>query len=198
MLKGKRLTFVMEDCKNMITEVIPQEKYEEFLDKVKEVYVGLRQEEYAFDIDENYYNWLTAIVSVFSVLKNYYQVPGDQAIQVIHKMTYQTTEKIFNKLSLIQMTYYLICDRGFLKQLILNSLAAFDKSQVENTLDGSDKRGVAEGSDVEQNVKEYLNYHQASELMELFQRLDTIIDDFIMDNFRKKKKIITLDELHGD
>jgi len=192
----ERFMEVLENQKDKISLLINEQQVEEFTAKVLQRYTELRlqKKEYMSILNEYYFNWGVAIVAIYQILQQYTGIELDQCLDFLYQFTYDITKDIFVDLSFVQMAYYLICNRVFLKQLMLNSIASFDPTHVEDILEEHERDYELEGSMMESGLIQYFRDQGVPELIPLLEKMEHLIDEYADQTFTKKQKSFTLED----
>lgn len=192
----ERFMEVLKGAKDKISLLIGDQCVDDFTEKVIKKYKELfaQKKRYRCSLNEYYFNWGVAIVSIYQILKQDEKIEIHQCLDFLYQLTYETTKDLFIDLSFVQMAYYLICNRVFLKQLMLNSLSAFDPTHIEDFLEEYEKDEELEGVMADSGLVEYFKEQGVPELIPLLERVDHIIDEYANETFTAKQKSLTLED----
>lgn len=194
MIKLHRLQEVLCANKQLILTQIEENKYHNFINKVMDAYIELLEDDDKNMMNEEHIPFGIASLALFRTLHEDYFMDKKQSVELIYTITFKSTEKIFDDLSFVQMAYYLICNKPFLKQLILRSLSEFHPTDMEDIIDEQALDPVLEKDLQDSNIGEYFIKRKAPELVLLLKKADNIIEEFVDKHFTKHQKNFSLED----
>lgn len=195
MVKFYRLLKVLGQFKEVFINKIPEQSYENFNNKVYEQYTLIKDDVNKFDIDKKYMNFAVSAVTIYKVLHEEYGISTEESIEMIYEITYCSAEKIFIDLSFIQMAYYVMCNQGFLNQLILSSLSEFRPEYMEDSLVELKKDMELNQDIISDKLDEYFEYREVPELKEILTSISRIIERYVATHFTQYQKNLTLEDI---
>lgn len=139
--------------------------------------------------------FIVPVISIYKVLRNKYNVPIKQAIDVIYSIIYYRTEAIFNDFSFVQLAYYIICNKPYLKQLMLMSICEFQGSLVEDSLQEHIIDDELQDDLNNSEINIILKKQNVPELSALLVKVDEIIDEFVETHFTRHKRKLSLEDI---
>lgn len=191
----ERFICVLEAAEEQMLQFLDETALKRIIEQATSNYDKLvkDQHKYAPMINEYYLNWGVAMVAIYRAFQQE-NVEHDSILNFLYQLTYNTTKDIFLDLSFVQMAYYLICNRVFLKQLMLNAVSIFDPTHIENILEEQEADYELEGRMEESGLAAYFQEQGVPELIPLLERLDHLIDEYADEIFTKKQKELTLED----
>ncbi|WP_105619434.1 hypothetical protein [Vallitalea okinawensis] len=196
MIKVHRLQEVLSIYKSIVLKKIDLESYDDFMIKVIDEYIEYYNDEDKMELNEHHMAFAVPAIAIYSVLVNHYQLSKEDAIELIYQLTYRATEKIFDDLSFVQMAYYLICNKPFLKQLMLRSLSEFNPIDIEDSLVEHELNHILDKDLDESTMVDYFINKGKPELKELAARIEMIIEEFVDTHFSKHQKKFTIEDFY--
>lgn len=196
MIKIHRLQEVLGVYKSIVLKKIDLESYDDFMIKVIDEYIEYYNDEDKMELNEHHMTFAIPAIAIYTVLVNHYHMSKEDAIELIYQLTYRATEKIFDDLSFVQMAYYLICNKPFLKQLMLRSLSEFNPTEIEDSLVEHKLNHILDKELDESTMVDYFIKKGKPELKELTARIEMIIEEFVDTHFSKHQKKFTIEDFY--
>lgn len=178
-------------------EIIPVEEdnYEKFVVHASQLYSLIMEKEESKILNSEHRAFACTVVALYKCFVDEYKIEEEVAIELIHVLTFKATERILEDMSFVQVAYYLMCNKPYLRQLIFKSLSQFNDTDMEDHLEEYQLDQVLESELKDTNINEFFKKMDVPELCAIDDKIDAILEEFVDVHFTKRQKKFTLEDI---
>lgn len=201
MIKLHRLKNVLSTYRNIVLKTMDERdniehgSYDDFIDEVMDQYTSMWDKDMGSTLNKEHQAYSIVAIALYKVLTTKYNVSKKNAIELIHVLTFKAAEQIFEDMSFVQMAYYLMCNKPYLRQLILRSLTEFEMTDMVDHLEEYELDEVLNYELKETNLNTFFEEQGVPELILLNEKVDAILEEFVEAHFTKNQKSFSIDDL---
>lgn len=189
-----RLREVLQAHESLLTAHVAGD-YKDFVNLVCEHYNGFVEDIMGYTMISELKAYAIPCLALYTTLTNEHNVSKEQAVELIYQLTYNVTEDIYTDMSFVQVAYYLMCNKPFLKQLMLHSLAKFSPTDIQDSLEEHEVDEGLHGNLEHSDLATYFQRANQSELLSLLKKLDQVIEVYAKKHFTAEQRNLTVLDL---
>lgn len=196
-MKVYRLEEVLALYDDVFEDFIEEQHYDNFVERVIGSYSKLWELEHnELTMTPELKAYVLPCVALFKVLTEDYSRTCEDAINRIYQLTYKATEGIYSDLSFVQVAYYLMCNKPFLKQLMLHSLSEFSPTDIEDSLEEHEVSEVLNHDLRKSEMASYFEGIGKPELINIIKKIEYIIEEYAEKHFSEHQKRLTIADIY--
>lgn len=164
-------------------KVLNDKEIEKYVEEILIVYNDLKNDLNKFEsIYRIYLEFAIAINSIYKYLL-LHNVSKDKALELLSILFINTTDKVLDRLSFIQLAFHYSTNKEYLKLIIINSLTTLDGLNIANELKEHSMDNELSCSMKDCNIEEYFMYYNVKELMQIVMIAENSLINFLDKNF---------------